>query len=155
MQFPASRNLHPLRQCAHPSINRIALLLQLLALGVEVFERSGEDFDEFVVFELGFEALIFREGEVDVDMDHVEVGIAEAGVCSCGLLLADLLQLCYLGYRGPLYGGSTVTLPFLFIPTRQLLSFGLRTVEHDRADLRRDPMISRFFSQFSDRALRC
>ena len=60
------------------------MLFQLLAFGVQVFERGGEDFDEFVVFEFGFEVLVLREGEVDVDVDHVEVSVAEAGVWGCG-----------------------------------------------------------------------
>lgn len=71
---------HTLGERPDPRINRDALGLELLAQGPEVLERVGEDLDELVVLELRLGVLVLRKGHVDGDVDHAQVGVAEAGV---------------------------------------------------------------------------
>jgi hypothetical protein len=81
LQLKLLGNLDALSQRSHPRVNRIPFSLQLLTLGKQVSQRHGEDLDELAVLELRLRVLVRRQAHVDADMDHLQVGVAEPGVC--------------------------------------------------------------------------
>ncbi|KAF1739193.1 Nudix hydrolase 14, chloroplastic [Beauveria bassiana] len=84
----------------------------LLAEVPEVLERVGKDLDELVVLELGLRVLVLGRGDVDGDVHHAQVGVAEARVVEHdGRRLGDdadvarlLAQLAQGGLLGRLAG---------------------------------------------------
>jgi hypothetical protein len=61
-------------------VDSAAVPLPLLALLPQVAEGHREDLDELVVLEVGLGVLILGQGHVNGDVDHAEVGVAEARV---------------------------------------------------------------------------
>jgi hypothetical protein len=79
-QLPTLRELDTLCESAYSCIDGVAFFLKPLALVPKILEWHGEGLDEFVVFQLGFRILIFRQRHVYHDMYHAQIGIAEAGI---------------------------------------------------------------------------
>lgn len=81
LQTQLPHQLNALRQGPHSGIDRIPLCLEPLRLLEQRRQRHGEALDKLVVLELRLRVLVLQEGHVDADVDHVEVCVAEAGVC--------------------------------------------------------------------------
>ena len=80
LQLESLSKLHTLSQCGNPGIKSISLLFKLLTFGPKISEGNRECLDELVVLKLGFRVLVRRIREIDRDVDHSEVSVAEAGV---------------------------------------------------------------------------
>lgn len=74
------RQENSLGERADPGVDSVPLRLEPLALIPEVVERHSEDLDELVLLELGLWVFILRQVHVDVDVDHAQIRVAEAGV---------------------------------------------------------------------------
>lgn len=81
LKLELSGYLDALGEIGDARVNSVALGLKLDTLLPQISQPDEEDLDELVLLELGLEILIFREAHIDRDMDHAQVGVAEAGVC--------------------------------------------------------------------------
>lgn len=80
LELEPLRNLNAFRHGSNPSIKDIICGLPLPALGPQVGKWDRERFDELVFLELRLGVLVDGLREVDSDMDHAEIGVAETGI---------------------------------------------------------------------------
>lgn len=69
-----------LGQVCYSGVDGVALCLEFDAFLPEVDQADVEDFDEFVLFQLGFQVLVGWQAHVHAHVDHLEVGVAKAWV---------------------------------------------------------------------------
>lgn len=81
LQLPTLGALDALSERPHTRIDRVAFILQLLALVPQVFQRHRERLNELIILERRLRVLVLWKREIDSDMDHAQVGIAEPGIC--------------------------------------------------------------------------
>lgn len=81
LQLPTLGALDALGERPYTRIDGITIILQLLALVPQIFQRYRERLDELIILERRLRVLIFWKREIDSDMDHAQVGIAEPGIC--------------------------------------------------------------------------
>jgi hypothetical protein len=77
-----------LGQVGYPGINGVPLSFQPDALFPEVNKLYVEDLDEFVLLQFRLQVLVLWKAHIHAYMNHLEVRITEARVCSGVLMLA-------------------------------------------------------------------
>ena len=76
-QVPIPSNLEPLHERPHSRINRIPLLLHLPTRPPHILERHIEAFDKLVRLQLRFGIVVAWVGEINFDVDEVQIGVEE------------------------------------------------------------------------------
>jgi hypothetical protein len=79
-QPPTFGELDAFRETAHPGIDGVSLLFELHAHVPKIVQRDIESLDELTRFKLRLRMLILRKREVDRDVDHAYIRVAEAGI---------------------------------------------------------------------------
>lgn len=74
------RQFESFGQRADPGINGIPLGLELLALVPQTAQRHVEHLDKLILLELWLEVLVLGEAHVDGDVNHDDIGVAEARI---------------------------------------------------------------------------
>jgi len=73
-------DLNTLGQVGYPCVDGVSLGLKLDAFVPQIDQLHMKDFDKLVLLQLGLQVLIFRQTHVDANVDHFEVGVAEAWI---------------------------------------------------------------------------